>query len=141
MRIVECLSAQGHPNILGTHRMTFEITKDSELSRRGDCVIGVRANKGPVDFSSEFKEACKSVETRITVILSVSGMTDRIHGIGSPALTFIHPTEMVGRRSNFASDRTVMVKADKAACNIDRHMIDALKSSKSRLDIELAVEV
>jgi hypothetical protein len=141
MRIVENLSAQGHPNILGTHRMTFEITKDSELSRRGDCVIGVKADKGPMDLSREFQETCKRVEARITLILSVLGMIDEIHGSGNPALTFTHPTEMVGRRSNFASDRTIMVKADKAACDIDRRMIEALKSSTSRLTVKMLVEV
>ena len=46
VKLVEELFAQGHPNILGTHRMTFEITKEHELSRRGDCIIAVNDDQG-----------------------------------------------------------------------------------------------
>jgi len=130
---VETLTARGHPNILGTHKMTFELTKDLELSRRGDCVIGVGADKGPLDLSREFKENCCREGARISVTLEVLGMVDTIHGCGSPALTFTHPSEMVGRRSQFASDRTVMVGADKAACDLDKRLLQALRMSTNGL--------
>ncbi|MEM2324735.1 MAG: DUF371 domain-containing protein, partial [Archaeoglobaceae archaeon] len=37
--------AFGHSNITAKHRTTFEITKDQEISKRADCVIGVKASK------------------------------------------------------------------------------------------------
>ncbi|HIG98004.1 TPA: DUF371 domain-containing protein, partial [Candidatus Woesearchaeota archaeon] len=37
-------TAHGHPNILATHRTTLEITKDSELTTRGNCVVAVAAD-------------------------------------------------------------------------------------------------
>ncbi|HIP58595.1 MAG TPA: DUF371 domain-containing protein, partial [Archaeoglobus profundus] len=36
----EVITAWGHPNITAKHRTTLEITKDEELSIRGDCIIG-----------------------------------------------------------------------------------------------------
>ena len=141
MLIVETLTARGHPNILGTHKMTFELTKDHELSRRGDCVVGVEADKGPLDLSRGFKENCRKDGARISVTLEALGVIDTIHGRGSPALTFAHPSEMVGRRSQFTSDRTIMVGADKAACDLDKRLLQALRLSTTRLDVELLVEL
>ena len=140
LRLTENLTAQGHPNLLGTHKMTFEITKAVNLSRRGDCVIGVRASKSPADFSAKFREACTREGAKIMVTLEAAGVQDVVHGSGSPSLTLTHPSEMVGRRSYFASDRTVMVGADKAACSINRRLIEALKSSTTKLSIEISVE-
>ena len=141
MLIVETLTARGHPNVLGTHKMTFEFTKDHELSRRGDCVIGVEADKGPLDLSREFKEICRREGARISVTLEALGVIDTIHGCGSPSLTFTHPSEMVGRKSKFTSDRTIMVWADKAACDLDKRLLEALRLSTTRLDIKIHAEL
>jgi hypothetical protein len=138
---VEELLAQGHPNILGTHRMTFEITKDHELSRRGDCVIAVAATKGPRDMSAEFKRACMQESARITIRLEASGIFEVIQGAGSPNLSFAHPKEMVGRKSSYASDRTVMIRANKAACDLDRLLMEALRSPQTKLTVRVSVEI
>ena len=36
--------AYGHKNVRGTHKTTFEITKDKDLTERGTCIIGVNAS-------------------------------------------------------------------------------------------------
>jgi hypothetical protein len=141
MRFFEEVTAQGHVNVLGTHRMTFEVTKDQDLSKRGDCVIGVNANKGPTDFSFEFKEACRHEGARVTVRLDASGIIEIIHGLGSRHLSFSHPREIVGRKSSFSSDRTIMIRADKAACDLDRRLIEALRSPQTKLTVRILVEV
>jgi hypothetical protein len=141
MRLVEELFAQGHANVLGTHRMTFEITKHHDLSKRGDCVIGVNANKGPSDFSFEFKKACKREDARMVVRLEASGVIEMIHGLGSRNLTFAHADEMVGRRSSYTSDRTIMIKSDKAACDLNRRLVEALRSPETKLTVQVIVEV
>jgi hypothetical protein len=141
MRLVEELFAQGHPNVLGTHRMTFEITKDHTLSKRGDCIVGVNANKGPNDFSSEFKKACRREGARMVVRLEASGLVETIHGSGSRNLSFAHLNEMVGRKSSYTSDRTIMIRADKAASDLNRQLIQALKSPETRLTVQIHVEV
>ena len=46
----------GHENITCRHKTTLEFTKDSELSLKGDCIVGVKA-----DFSiKEIKRFIKS---------------------------------------------------------------------------------
>lgn len=141
MKLVEEFFAQGHQNVLGTHSMTFEITKDSHLTRRGDCVIAVNATKAPADFSSEFKNLCRHEETQITIMLEAAGMIDIVRGSGSPGLKFADPNEMVGRKSSFVSDRTIMVQADKAARDLKRSLINSLKSPKTKLTIRLTAQV
>jgi len=138
---VEELFAQGHPNILGTHRMTFEITKEHELSRRGDCVIAVAATKGPREMSTDFKRACMQDSSRITMRLEASGIFEVIQGAGSPNLSFAHPKEMVGRKSSYASDRTIMIRANKAACDLDRRLMEALRSPQTKLTVRVSVEI
>ena len=133
MKIVEEFHAQGHRNVVAKHPTTFEITKDSELSRRGDCVIAVGATKGLREMSPDFKTLCRNDETRITVELHAAGVLEVIEGRGSRRLVLDHPTEMVGRKSSFASDRTFMILADKAACDIDRYLVSVLRSVETKL--------
>jgi len=35
---------KGHKNILSLHKKTIEITKESELTINGDCIIGTSAD-------------------------------------------------------------------------------------------------
>lgn len=141
MRSVEELYAQGHPNVLAKHPTTFEITKDTELTRRGDCVIGVNANKGPQDFSNQFRDLCRHDESRIQVQLEADGIVEFIEGRGSPKLTFNHSSESVGRKSSYASSRTIMVRADKAARDLNRELTDALTHSDTKLWVRITVEL
>ena len=141
LKSVEELYAQGHPNVLGTHSMTFEITRDTHLSKRGDCVIAVNATKASADLSAEFKNLCKQEKSRITITLEAAGIVDVIQGKGDRGLTFTHSCEMVGRKSLFTSDRTIMVGADKAAVDLKRNLIEALRSPTTRLIVRLVVDV
>ena len=50
----------GHSNVQSLHSRTIEITKDKELTLRGDCIIGVNANKSCKDLSDKIKEKIKN---------------------------------------------------------------------------------
>lgn len=141
MRIVEEFFAQGHANITATHPTTFEITKEPNLTRQGDCVIGVKASKGPLDFSDEFRGLCKRDGAEIRVTLEAAAITEIVEGKGSSGLTFRHPSESVGRKSSFTSDRTIMIRADRAARDLNKELIDALTSSETRLKVRISVEL
>ena len=41
----------GHPNVRCLHQRTIEVTTDSHLTLRGDCIIGVRASKACKDLN------------------------------------------------------------------------------------------
>ncbi|MGA7043503.1 MAG: DUF371 domain-containing protein, partial [Nitrososphaeraceae archaeon] len=40
----------GHANIRSVHPRTIEITKDPNLTLRGDCIVGISANKSCSDL-------------------------------------------------------------------------------------------
>ncbi len=141
MKIVEELLAQGHPSILADHATTFEITKEPSLTRRGDCVIGVNASKSPRDLSSEFRSLCRHAESKIMVELEAGEIAESIEGWGAAKLTLNHPGDMVGRKSSFVSDRTIMIGADRAARDLDRDLIEALTSSDTKLLVRITVEL
>ena len=52
LTVIERIYAWGHENIMCTHRTTIEITRDKNMSKRGDCIIGVNASKACIDLSS-----------------------------------------------------------------------------------------
>jgi hypothetical protein len=141
LRIIEELFAQGHPNVVARHPTTFEITKDTELTKRGDCIIAVGATKGPADFSIQFKSLCRNDEATIFVELQAARIDELIEGRGSCRLKLSHRTEIVGRKSTHISDRTIMIRADRAACDIDRDLVDALKSTGTRLQVRIIAEL
>jgi hypothetical protein len=127
--------------VIAKHQTTFEITKHGDLTRRGDCVLAVRASKGPADLSSKFKNLCKEEAARIIVELRAAGIVESVQGSGSSGLTLAHSSEFVGRKSTYVSDRTLMIRADKAASDINRELIRALRSQHTRLEIRLVAEV
>jgi hypothetical protein len=127
--------------VIAKHPTTFEITKDDQLTKRGDCVIAVKASKALVDLSTEFRNLCKRDEARIMVELRAAGIGETIEGKGSRGLTLGHSSEIVGRKSTYVSDRTLMIRADKAACDIDRDLIRALKSPGTKLEITIIGEI
>ena len=46
----------GHKNILSLHEKTIEITKDSELTTNGDCIVGVGADISCIDLPEKMKK-------------------------------------------------------------------------------------
>jgi hypothetical protein len=127
--------------VIARHPTTFEITKHAQLSKRGDCVIAVQATKGLADFSTEFRNLCKRDEARIIVQLKAAGIVESIEGRGSCGLTLSHPAEMVGRKSTYLSDRTIMIRADRAACDINRDLVYELQSPSTTLHIRVIAEL
>jgi len=141
LRIVEEFTARGHPNIVAKHRTTFEITKEHWLTERGDCVVAVQATKGLADLSTEFKKLCVNDETVIVIELQAAGMGEFIEGKGSRRLTLNHPSDIVGRKSAYTSDRTIMIHADKAACDVNKALVSALTARSVNVKIRITAEL
>lgn len=141
MRIIEELAARGHPNITATHPTTIEITKSVLLTKKGDCVVAVEATKGLTDLSRDFRRLCMNDKSRIVVELNVSGMVERVTGTGSHLLTLTDERDLVIRKSTYTSDRTLMIKADKAASDLRRQFIQRVKSTAAEISVRLTVFV
>ena len=75
------IHAKGHENIRGLHKTTLEITKETHLTPRGDCIIGVSADKSMQDFPEEFKEKIRKSK-KIIVEIEVGGLRDVVVGEG-----------------------------------------------------------
>ena len=132
--------ARGHENMLATHKTTFEITKDKTLSKRGNCIVAVESTKAVIDLPTEFKKTAKKENSNITVIIEADGLKERINAKGSQDLQFTHPTDLVVRKSDYICNRTLAIKADKAAVDISRMLIEKLKDPNQRVKVTLTVE-
>jgi hypothetical protein len=141
MRVVDHLETWGHPNITARNRTTFEFTKESQLTSRGDCIVGVRANKSAIDLAPEFKALARSPSAVIRIEMTVDAMRVAVVGRGSPALSLSHPTDLVGRRSNYICGRTLMVRADRAARDFPRELVEAMRNPLQRARVAFTVEV
>ena len=137
----EFIFGYGHGNIQATHKTTLEFTKDTRLSKRGDCIVTVAADKAVADLSTEFKENLRKPQARITIKIEAGGIIEQVTGHGSPLLILTHPTDMVIRKSNYVCSRTLAVYADKAAWELSRDLVEKLKNPKQKVKIMLAVRV
>jgi len=137
---VEIVRARGHPNVRALHRSTVEITKENYLTERGDCIIAISADKSANDLSSDFKEIASLNDSLVIIILVVDKLVDMIIAEGSRRLTFSNEHSLVIRKSNYVDDRTIALKANKAARDINREIIRKLRESKSLLALLIAIK-
>lgn len=141
MEVTEIILGYGHENIQATHKTTFEITKEAQLSRRGDCIIAVSANKTMTDFSSEFKENLHKEKAKIMILIEAGDAAEVVNAFGSPRLILTHRTDMVVRKSNYICNRTLAIQADKAACDLSRKLAEKLRNPKQKVKITLTARV
>lgn len=137
--VVERIVAFGHPNITSTHKSTFEITKERHIGIGGDCILALNADKGARDLSPSFKRNAARIDSRIEVNIKAGRYAETITGHGHPELTYIHPTDLVGRRSDFTCGRTLMVHADKVARTVNRNLVKYLRRPDHKVMFEIIV--
>ena len=140
-QVKEVIFGFGHENVQATHHATVEFTRDIDLSRNGDCILVVATDKGLADLSPEFKAALKRPHSKLIVKIEADGVTDEIHAQGALHLALNHPMEMVLRKSDFDSDRTLGIRADKAAKELSRDLVKKLQNPTQRAKITLTVRV
>lgn len=140
MKATELIRAHGHINVQSTNKTTFEITKENYLTKRGDCIIAVGATKGAIDLNQRFKAVARSQDARITIKIEVNGEEETVTAWGNPKLLFTHPTDLVVRKSDYICGRTLAVRADKAACDLSKKLIEKLRNPNQKVKITLTVE-
>ncbi len=130
----EEIIAWGHENITAKHRTTLEITKEEKLTPRGDCIIGVKADKAICDIDERIKEWLKAGKRiEIEIILPQYGLKDSLIAFGSSDMTFKHKTDIVVRKSDYVCERTLAIRANKAAKDINREIVKLLKDPTTEL--------
>ncbi len=141
MEVTEIILARGHKNIQATHETTFEITKEHEISKKGDCIIGVSASKAIADLNFEFKENLRQKKAKVTILIEAGDVTEVVNAFGNPQLVLTHPTDIVVRKSDYICNRTLAVQADKSACDLSRRLVKKLKNPKQKVKITLTVKI
>jgi hypothetical protein len=133
----EVIFGYGHENILATHKTTLEFTKDTHLSKKGDCIVAVAADKALADLSAEFKEKLRKPHAKLTILIEADGIIEQVNAHGSPRLILTHPTDMVIRKSDYVCNRTLAVHADKAAQDLSKALVEKLKNPQQKVKITL----
>ncbi|HIE13915.1 TPA: DUF371 domain-containing protein [Candidatus Bathyarchaeota archaeon] len=141
IEVIEVVNARGHQMIRSTHKTTFEITKDPSLTWRGDCIVAVAADKGVLDFNPEFKKYIRRKEAELIIKIKVEDIIEVVKAKGDPRLTLTHPRDIVIRKSSHVCGRTLAVRADKAAIDISRKVVERLKKPQVPVTITFTVKV
>lgn len=134
----EIIHCRGHENVKATHKSTLEFTKEDYLTPRGDCILCIEADRGINDLSEEFKAALRAGK-KLLIRIKVGDLVDAVLAEGSPDLILDHDFSMVVRKSDYIDARTLAIRANKAARDIDRRIVELLKNPETRAEIELVI--
>jgi uncharacterized protein len=130
----------GHPNIRSLHAKTIEITKDEHLTPRGDCIIGVKADKACADLDESFKHRLKSNSSVVRMEIMVGDESFLISGMGDGRLSMLNAHDIVIRRTNFVCPRTMSVLCDKASSDMPRKLVKMLQDQETKGIFRITLE-
>ena len=130
----------GHQNIRSNHQKTIEITKESHLTPRGDCIVGVNATSSCADLPLELKEKLKNPDSKINFSIRVGDHEFLLEGKGHPELILSHAEDIVIRKSDFICPRTLAIKCDKASDLLPRDMVALLQDPKVKGVFSISVD-
>jgi hypothetical protein len=139
MEAQEIIRCRGHLLVRGTHPTTFEVTRDVHLTKKGNCIIGISADKGCNGLSSEFKRVLTHDDAVLITRLSCDGKMVEVKSRGSSQFTLDHPTDMVWRRSSFVCGRTIGIMSDHVAATLPEGLLANLVAGKEMILILTAM--
>ena len=129
----------GHENITANHKTTLEFTKENDLSIKGDCIVGVRANFS-LPLLKKFVKSLKNNKITITIITIKNSNNKNNNRIIEKINAKINPKfksnkEFVIRKTDFVSERTFAILANKAAFELNRDLFEFLKEKKDKIKV------
>ncbi|MBU5688061.1 MAG: DUF371 domain-containing protein [Candidatus Aenigmarchaeota archaeon] len=136
--ILEEIIAYGHSLVSAKHKTTIEVTKEDFLTKRGDCIIAIKANKSCLDLNEKTKRVLKEGK-KIKIFFEANNVIDELIAYGSKNLLLNSPTSFVIRKSQFIDQRTIAINANKAAFELNKDLIKELKNPNTKLIIRLMV--
>ena len=132
--------ALGNANIHALHPTTLMFTKDIHVSKNGDCIVAMTADKSVADLSAQFKEDLRKPNAKLTVTIEAGDFIEEIKALGSPKLCLCHPTDIVIRKSDYICIRTLAICANKSSNDLPRKLVEKLQDPKQKVKITLRVE-
>jgi len=106
----------GHENIRATHSATLEFTKDDFVTLQGDCIVGINA-----DFDYAALKKFLVGKEKLLVEIKVGEFVETVECSVNPDFCSEH--EIVIRRSDFISERTLGVRCTKTSAELDRQVV------------------
>jgi len=134
MIILEKISAYGHENILCTHKTTIELTKENSITKRGNCILGIKATKSCIDLNPILKKNIIN-EKKIKVSIRAENVTDSFYGFGNKDLTLLDKNDLIFRKSDYICDRTVLINCTKSSNDLNRKLIKKLKKPPIKFSV------
>ncbi|MFX1258755.1 MAG: DUF371 domain-containing protein [Promethearchaeota archaeon] len=134
MTFLDEIYAYSHEKIKGTHKTTIELTKGKNLTKKGNCIIGINSTKACFDLNTALKENIYNGK-EIKVILKVDNLQDSFYGFGNKELKLLNKEDIVFRKSNYICNRTVLINCTKSSNEINREIINKLKIPGKKLSI------
>ena len=125
----------GHENVLSNHKTTLEFTKDTHLTRRGDCIVAINAD---FDFKMLKQLVNSNPGATVEAIIECGNLSDRF----SFQLNrdFVDKSEIVIRKSDFKSERTLGIHASKAAIDLNRDLVKRMALQESVLKVKFSIK-
>ncbi len=126
MEAQDIVYCRGHPLVLGSHPTTFEVTREDHLTKNGNCIIGIAADKGCRGLSPAFKHVIVHDDALLSTRLTCREVTVEVKSRGSSLMTLDNPTDMVWRRSSYICGRTIGIMTDHVAATLPEQLISNL---------------
>lgn len=120
-------TAHGHHNIKATHPTTIELTSEENVTLRGDCIIGIKAEIPYPEI--------KKLNGRFRMEIEANGISDSVEAAFNPK--FSSRKEIVLRKSHFASGRTFGIECTKGAMELSRRLVSELKKDDTIISVRL----
>lgn len=130
----------GHPNVRSLHSKSIELTKEGYLTPKGDCIIGIKANKACTDLEESIRQGLKSSSAIVKIEVIVDDESFIIKGRGDERLTMLNPHDIVIRRTNFVCPRTMSVLCDKASSDMPRELVRLLQHQEQKGLFRITIE-
>jgi hypothetical protein len=130
--------AKGNKNIRASHKTTIELTTDTHVTKKGDCIIGICSTHGLNDLPDEIKKLIQLSSSLIIIILEINKVKVKITGQGSPNLSLSHTNDMVLRKSSFTCSRTLCINCSHGAADLPIEFVDLIKKDTT---INVRIEV
>jgi len=132
--------ALGHANIQASHPTTLMFTKDFDVSKNGDCIVAVAADKSIADLTDQLKEELRKPNAKVAITIEAGNFREEIRALSSPKLCLCHPTDIVIRKSDYLCNRTLAICADKSSMDLPRGLVERLQDPKQKIKVTLSVE-
>ncbi len=135
----EVIRFHGHPEVRATHVRTIEVTRDTELTVNGDCIVGLGADRGLVDLPEMFRRRLQA-GVQVIFTIDVAGESFSFRAEGDRRLGLSNRKDVVIRKSGYVCGRTLAVRSEAAAVDLPRSMVRMLRRTEAEGELAMEVE-